>query len=76
MEPGVTQEFVLVFTHSNDVKFAREKYFTGRVLERFPEYVSDPEKAYRFPSKQAANEMRSGFAQRGFRGVVRMLVGG
>lgn len=61
-------EYVLCLTSSNGTDFVRPKYWTGLMLERWPELTSNKVNAHRFSSKQAANEVRSGFANRGFFG--------
>jgi hypothetical protein len=71
MNESDSSEFVLCLTKANGVDFVRPKYWTGRMLERWPELSSNPENAFRFTTKQAANEVRSGLANRGFFGAVR-----
>lgn len=62
------QQYVLCITSQNGVEFTRHKYWTGGMLERWPELVSNRERAHVFSSKRAAQEVRSGFANRGFYG--------
>lgn len=63
-------EYVLCITHQRGVEFVRPKFWTGGMLERWPELVSNKDRAHRFSSKKAADEVRAGFASRGFAGEV------
>lgn len=63
-------KFVLCLTSCKGVEYTRPKYWTGGMLERWPELSANKDRAHQFSSKQAANEVRSGLADRGFFGHV------
>jgi hypothetical protein len=64
--------YVIVLTGRKGVSFVREKYWTGVLLERSPEYLADPARAIQLPLLQA-KEALAGFRSRGYQGRVSVL---
>ena len=64
---GNEPQFVLCVTGQKDREYSCPKYWTGRMLESWPELLSDKSRAHVFSGKRVAGEVRSGFASRGFR---------
>ncbi len=63
--------FVIELTAAKGVDFSAPKYFTGRMIDIWPEYVRDPDRAHIFEKKISASETLATFRMRGFRGSVR-----
>jgi hypothetical protein len=63
-------QYVIKLTAKDGADFSRPKFWTGRMLEHWPEYLADPERAHRFEVKQSAEEVLTGFIARGFEGRV------
>lgn len=61
--------YALLITCNHDVELTTPKWFTGLMLERWPEYLADKTRAAVMPREQALL-MRSAFTERRITSVL------
>lgn len=62
--------FVIQVTHQNEVEFVRPKFYTGKMCERWPELLSNPERAKVYESREPARDALSYLRSLGYGGEV------
>lgn len=65
--------YVIQLTHNYGVEMPTPKYFTGKMIERWPEYLSSSARARPFIDHESAAEYMSMFRAVGFDGQITTL---